>query len=99
MNLTRQDIDSLVRQFKTSPSEDIYTTIKQWYENNVRYYGDNEYMVCIYLFLLGANIKHRYTNFTYDEHREYIKEIRDTIEQADPLVKSQRKAYLDYGTK
>jgi len=99
MQLTRQDIDQLVRKFKIEPSEYIYNTVKNWYEENIHYYNDVEYMICIYIFLLGANIKQRYTTFTFDEHKNFIKEIRDLIENADSLVKGQRKTYLDYGTK
>jgi len=99
MELTRQDIDGLIRQFRMQPSEHIYTTIKTWYETNISTFMDQEYIICVYLFLLGANIKKRYEEISYEQHRGYIKEIRDIIEKADPLVKSQRKTYLDYGTK
>ena len=99
MELTRQDIDQLVRNFRARPSEDGYTSIKNWYESNVSFNNDQEYMICIYLFLLGANITNRFEDYTYDQHNEFIKDIRNTIETADPLVRSQRKTYLDYGTK
>ncbi len=99
MELTRQDLDQLVRNFREDPSSDGYHNIKTWYEFNANYSPDQEYVVCIYLFLLGANIRHRYHPLTRDEQLAQIKEIRDMIEQADPLVKGQRKTYLDYGSK
>ncbi len=99
MDLTRADVDQLVRTFRSKPTADTYFSISEWYENNIQYNSDQEYMVCIYLFLLGANIRNRYKEFTYNKHMEWIKEIRDSIEKADPLVKMQRNAYLTYGTK
>ena len=99
MELTNGDIDQLIRSFRIKPTMDTFMTVKNWYEDNLNYYPDQEYMVCVYVFLLGANIKNRFENFSYDQHRDFIKEIRDTIELADPLVRPRRKAYLDYGTK
>jgi hypothetical protein len=99
MDLTRADVDQLVRLFRSKPTADIYFDINKWYENNVQHYIDQEYMICIYLFLLGANIQHRYTNFTYEKHMQWIADIRNTIERADSLVKMQRLAYLEFGTK
>ena len=60
---------------------------------------DTDYLTCIYLFLLGANIKHRFQAFSYDQHMSYVKEIRELIDGADPLSRTQHKMYLDYGTK
>ena len=99
LELTRQDIDQLIRDFRVNPSSDGYLNINTWYENNVNYYSDKEYMICVYLFLLGANIRHRYQEFNYDQHLAFIKEIREIVEGADPLTKTQRKTYLDFGTK
>ena len=99
MDLTRQDIDQLIRNFRAHPNSNDYSNIHTWYENNVQYYSDQEYMICVYLFLLGANIRHRYQEFNYDQHLEYVKEIRQIIEGADPLSGSQRKVYLDFGTR
>ena len=99
MDLTRNDVDQLVRTFRTNPTADSYFDITKWYENNMQYYKDQEYMICIYLFLLGANIRHRYQQFSYEKHNEWIREIRDIIEKADPLVRGQRYIYLEYGTK
>lgn len=99
LELTRQDVDQMIRTFRSSPSSDNYFNINTWYENNINYHTDQEYMICVYLFLVGANIRHRYTKIPYDQHMRYVKEIRETIESADALSKSQRKVYLDYGTK
>jgi hypothetical protein len=99
LDLTRQDIDQLIRKFRANPNTDDYFNINGWYENNIQYYSDQEYMVCVYLFLIGSNIKHRYQEIGYDQHMGYVKEIREIIDGADPLNKSQRIAYLDFGIK
>ena len=99
MNLDQKDIDQIIRIFNEKPTIENYNTVSNWYENNVQYNSHQEYMICIYLFLLGANIRHKYTTFTYDKHMAWIKEIRDLIESSDPLNKAQRKAYLDFGNK
>ena len=99
LDLTRQDIDQLIRKFRSNPNADDYNSISTWYESNIQYYPDQEYMVCIYLFLVGANIKHRYRELGYKEQMSLVKEIRDIIDRADTLNKAQRKVYLDFGTK
>lgn len=99
MNLTRQDIDSMIRNFRERPSADDYHMINNWYNNSVNNNPDREYMICLYLFLQGANLNHRYHPITIETHRELVKQIRDYVENADPLIRPQRKAYLDFGTK
>ena len=99
MNFDQQDIDQIVRNFRDNPNNENYQFINEWYENNVSVHSNQEYMICIYLFLLGANIRHRYKSFTYDQHMEYIKEIRGILERSDPLNKAQRKAYFDFGNR
>ncbi len=99
MNFNQQDIDQIVRNFRNEPNIENYQFIDKWYENNVSFSPNQEHMICIYLFLLGANIRYRYKPFTYDQHMEYIKEIRDILQNSDPLNKAQRKAYFDFGNK
>lgn len=96
--LTRQDIDDIILKFYENPDSDNYNMINNWYENNVHTYSDKEYMICVYLFLIGANIKHRYQTISYEEHMELIKEIRQFVEGFEPL-KQTRKVYLDYGSR
>ena len=98
MNLSRQDIDGIIRNFRDHPTADNYHIVNNWYGNNM-YTGDSEYITCVYLFLQGANIKQHYYPITIDQHRELVSQIRDLIEKADPLVRPQRKAYLDFGSK
>ncbi len=98
LDLSRQDIDQLIRKFRANPNNDDYNSINSWYENNVQYFSDREYLTCIYLFLIGANIKHRYKHISYDQHMSYVKEIRELVDQ-DTLLKPTRKTYLDFGTK
>lgn len=99
MNLERQDVDNIIKNFRVQPSKDNYLAIKNWYENNIYEYPDSEYLICVYLFLLGVNIKKRYEEITYEQHRAWIKEIRELVEEADYFNKTQRKMYLDMGTK
>ncbi len=99
LDLTRQDIDQLIRNFRAHSNSNDYFNIQTWYENNIQHYPDQEYIICVYLFLLGANIRHRYQDFTYEQHLDFIREIRQTIDGADVLSKAQRKVYLDFGTK
>ena len=99
MDLTRQDVDQLIKQFQSSPDSDTYNSIHSWYESSVNSFPDQEYLVCVYLFLLGANIKHRYSALSYEQHMAQIKEIKQIIDSGDRLSKLQRKAYLDYGSK
>lgn len=99
MKYTREDIDHFIRTFYKSPSEDIYHTVKDWYETNLEYYPDEEYITCVYLFLLGANQRHLYTKMTKEVYMACIKEIRDLIERTEPLKRPVRKMYLDYGLK
>lgn len=99
MDFDKSYIDNMIRKFRSHPTNDDYFTIYQWYENNL-HIQDSEYIIRIYLFLLGANIKHKFTRFSYEQHMEWIKEIRTMIEESsDPVEKLQRKAYFDYGSK
>lgn len=100
MNLNTNDIDLLIKKFRDKPDKDSYDTIKDWYDFNMDNFNiEEEYMICIYLFLQGANIKQNYYPISVDEHRDLVVQLRDYIERADPLYKNRRKTYLDYGTK
>lgn len=99
MNYTREDIDQFIKSFHNSPCKDIYMTVKEWYENNVEYYPDEEYIICVYLFLLGANQRHLYTKMDKRTYMDCIKEIRDLIERTDSFKRPVRKVYLDCGLK
>jgi len=98
MKLSRQDVDQLIKNFKTSPNEDVYNQIKIWYQQN-QDYQDVDYLTCIYLFLTGANIKHRYTPLKHSEHVDQIRIIRELVDSSDSIQRMQRKTYLEYGTK
>ena len=99
LELTRSDIDQLVQNFRSNPNIDTFHHVQSWYENNINYFNDEEYLVCIYLFLVGANIRYRYNKISYEQHMAYVKEIREIINNASPLAQTQRKIYLDYGIK
>ncbi len=51
LDLTRQDIDQLIRNFRVHPNSNDYFNIQTWYENNIQHYPDQEYIICVYLFL------------------------------------------------
>lgn len=98
MNISVSELDLRIKKFKEQPTRDDYEIIKEWYSSTP--YGiDEEYMICIYLFLQGANIKNKYETLSVDEHRELVVQLRDYIERADPLYRNRRKTYLDYGSK
>ena len=92
------DIDTLVKRYNSNPNSDDYFIISNWYDNNTNH-QDQEYLICIFLFLIGSNIKKRWVPIPYEQHMQYIKRIRELIEDAEPLYKQRRKIYLDYGTK
>lgn len=97
------EIDNLIINFKNNNNKNTYDIIKEWYNNNKD--NNNEYLnkklSCIYIFLLGANIKNRFYSFTYEEHLKYIKIIREHIEDStlNNLERLTIKTYLEYGTK
>ncbi len=96
--MSSSEIDSKIKKFRDHPTRDDYDLIKEWYSNNM-HNPDEEYMICVYIFLQGANIKNQYEPISIDEHRELVVQLRDYIERADPLYKNRRKTYLDYGSK
>ena len=99
MDFNRKDIDALIKKFHSAPNKDDYLTINYWYTQNVNGYPDPEYMNCVYLFLLGANIKNAYIPFNKSEYLDWVQYIRKMIENTEPIYKVNRKVYLDYGTK
>jgi hypothetical protein len=100
MNFNYQDIDNLIKRYSNNPNKDDYFFINNWYNENLNTgYVDNNYLICVYLFLLGANIRHQYIPYTREQNKDWIAEIRNLIENAEPLHSSQRNIYLNYGTK
>ena len=99
MELTRQDIDGIIQSFVQDPTAEKYNIVNQWYEDHIQWNTDAEYMICVYLFLLGANIRHRYVQITRDQQLDYIKEIRELVEGCQRILKPQRVMYLDCGSK
>lgn len=99
MNLDRQTIDHYILQYSKNPTKDNFFLIKNWYEQQNQNYSDQEYMLCVYIFLLAANIKKQWIPFDKEQHHSWVKFIRESIELSNPIYKSQRKAYLDYGSK
>lgn len=99
MEFNRQDVDEIIKRFNRAPSKDDYMIINNWYIQNTNVYPDSEYMLCVYLFLLGANIKNGYIPFNKSEYLDWVNFIRYNIENAETIYKVNRKVYLDYGTK
>lgn len=98
IDYSRQEIDQLIKRFNKSPNRDDYFLVNTWYSQNTQF-PDNEYIICVYLFLLGANIKHNYIQLSRDDYLDAVKNIRIAIENSDTITSIQRKTYLDYGTK
>lgn len=98
-DLSRQDIDQIIQRYNQHPTADDYFVINQWYGDNNQTFSDQEYIMCVYLFLVGANIKSRYMPISYQDQRRYIKEIREIIEGSSSLNRAQRLVYLNYGSK
>lgn len=99
MEFNRQDIDEIIKRFNRGPNKDDYMLINSWYMQNINSYPDPEYMLCVYLFLLGANIKNAYIPFTKSDYLDWVNFIRSSIENAETIYKVNRKVYLDFGTK
>jgi hypothetical protein len=100
MNLSNLDIDMLIKRYSSQPNKDDYFIINNWYNDNLNSgLVDQNYLICVYLFLLGANIRQQYIPYTREQNKDWITEIRNLIENADPLQSSQRNIYLNYGTK
>jgi hypothetical protein len=97
--LTAQDIEQLIQNFNRQPTRELYTEILNWYEEMLRTDYDQEYLTCVYLFLLGANIKQGYQEISKDQHMTQVREIRELVQDAPPLAKTKRKLFLDFGTK
>ena len=97
--LNKQDIDTVIKKFYNSPNVDDYNYVQDWYRNNTATYPDREYIMCVYLFLMAANIKQQYNKLTYDVHMKLIRDIRDLLDTGDKQVNVNRKIYFDYGSK
>ena len=93
----KDDVEHMMTEFQKAPSKDVFVSIRTWYDNN-RSHTDQEYITCVYLFLIGANIRHHYIPMDKQTHNARIKEIRDLIDVSDRKKRMMRKIYLDYGT-
>ena len=98
MEHSYQDIEQLIKKFNSTPNKDDYNTINIWYINTIKQ-SNNEFLICVYLFLIGANIHQKYIPFTYEQHRQWIEQIRSLILNADSNLRPVRKTYLDFGLK
>lgn len=99
MAYTKRDIDEMIIAFSRRPSQEVWTFVNKWYADNQGTFEDQEYIMCVYLFIIGANIHHKYVTFSRDQHMQYVKELKDMILDATPHQRPTRKLYLDYGTK
>jgi len=99
MNLTKEEVDEIIKRHYRTPNRDDYILVSNWYEEYKNFFFDQNYIICVYLFLLGANIKNSYIPFTRQQNKDWITEIKQIIDNADSLQRLQRKTYLDYGTK
>jgi len=67
-----------ILQFKNKPTEEVYSYVKNVYSNKFDTFSKNE-LRCLELFLIGANIKHRYEDFTKEQHLQWIRYVNDLI--------------------
>jgi hypothetical protein len=104
---TIKDIDDIVTTFNANPTSMSYFIVFDWYTDtvsdlnntdNLDHY-DLEHLTCVYIFLLAANIKHKYQPLTLEEHQQTAKQLRDFIERATPFQRPRRKTYMDCGIK
>ena len=99
MNYIIQNIDETIKSFQTKPSKDSFNYVNDWYNKNKNKQVDKNYLICVYLFLLGSIIRHKYVDITYEQQKEWIKEIREYTINEDFAIRTQRIAYLNYGLK
>jgi len=96
-SFSSKDIDELIKNFSNNPTKHNYDIVNNWYQSSQN--EDINYLTCVYLFLLGANIKHRFIPFDYNKHVDFIREIREIVDVSDNYTKQMRKIYLEYGSK
>jgi hypothetical protein len=101
--LSIREIDQMIYEFKSKPSRDTYETVMEWYVQQTMDTADinsqdPEHVMCVYIFLLAANLRHLYTPIGKDEFSDYIVQIRDLVQGAEPIYRGRRKMYLDCGT-
>lgn len=95
MSFGREDIDSIIRHFYSSPNQQDYLQIKSWYDLRSQS-ESSDFITYVYMFLLGANMKHRYEDYDKEQHNDYIIKVRDLTQGSNPesLI---RKAYFNFG--
>lgn len=86
-----------ILQFKKNPSEQVYSYVKNIYSNKFDLFSNTE-LRCLELFLIGANIKHRYEEFTKEQHLQWIRYVNDLIKVNSPW-KNQYINFLNAGLK
>jgi len=86
--------------FRNSPSDSHYFYLKdKLKELSLSVSDTDEVIICLNLFLKGANIKYQYETFTKEEHKQWVKYIIDhTVHYYGPF-KEQRLACLHSGLK
>ena len=97
MSFARDDVEAIIRNFYIKPNQQDYQNVKNWYSIRSQTNDTTNFVTYVYMFLLGANMKHRFENYSEDVHRTYITKVRDLTSGGYPesLI---RKAYFDFGT-
>lgn len=85
-----------IKEFKQSPTEERFRYIETFFIQH-RHENTNN-MTYIELFLIGANIRHRYNPLTMEQHKQWIKYVNDQVSYGG-MDKQQRIFYLNCGLK
>jgi hypothetical protein len=96
MSFARDDVEAIIRNFYTTPNQQDYQNVKNWYAIRSQSADPTNFVTYVYMFLLGANMKHRYESYEEKEHGGYITKVRDLTSGVDPEARI-RKGYFDFG--
>lgn len=76
MNYSKDEIGEMIKNFKHAPSKNIFNIVNVWYG---QYHGDDEFKICVLIFLLAGNITHHYYPITSDEQMSIITKITSLL--------------------
>jgi hypothetical protein len=85
-----------IKQFKLNATEERFRYIESFFIQNKN--NENPNNIFIELFLIGANIRHRYNEITKEQHKQWIKYVNDQISYSG-IEKQHRIFYLNCGLK
>lgn len=98
-HLSREEVDTLINEFRHSPDENTFLRINNWYDKAGITFHDQEFVMLVYLFIAGANIQHNYFPMDKQQRNATIKQANDLMTGGEPNVRLQRITYFKYGSK